>query len=164
MKDTPSPILDGHWVHKNCVVTVHLVGTDSGYASEWWISSNFGGNLQVIGNYNFPIYGYSAEEALRKAAFHVETLCTFAMSSYGGEGTISVKPSPSSRINQAVTHLALHKSSGAFEGMTLLERTRAMYDLGRQFGVSKVAVMIANFEGVNVRTIHERLQRVRTSV
>lgn len=154
-------IVSGHWVTGNFVVTVRLTSTGSGYSSEWWVSSNFDGNLQVIGNYNFPIYGYSSDEALRKAAFHVETLCTFALASYGGESDMVVHPARDYRVEVATTHIVLHREAGVFDDMTLLDRTRSMLNLARQFGVSKRSLLVARIEGVNVRTVHERVQRIR---
>lgn len=145
-------------VNDTCI-SVDLVKSGAGYASEWWISSNYGGYLQLVGNYNIPIYGYDIPEATRKAELMLHDIMMFAIKTYGGEGDLSVAPKPSQKERLAGLHLLGHKPSTNI--MTVLERTTEQFKLCEQFKVRDVAQVIAEVEGVNVRAIHERIQRCR---
>jgi hypothetical protein len=143
----------------NSIATVDVTKSDDGYATEWWISSNFDGYLQVVGSYAFPIYGYTLEEASRKAKLLCGDVIDFALKTYGGEGSISVSPRVSDKARIAGVHLRGYLDSVA--STSLLERTAEQFKLCEQFGVKDVAKLIAEIENVNVRAVHERIQRCR---
>lgn len=147
------------WKVNDTVITVDFVKSGDGYASDWWVSSNFNGYLQVVGNYNIPIYGYTVEEVSRKADLMIHDIAMFAIKTYGGEGSVSNSPKPSAKERLAGVHLQQHNGFGP--SMGLLERTAEQYKLCEQFKVRDVAEVIAGVEGVKVRAVHERIQRCR---
>lgn len=147
------------WKVNDTVFSVDFVKSGDGYASEWWVSSNFNGLLQVLGTYNIPIYGYTLQEVSRKAELMLHDIMMFAIKTYGGEGNVSVSPKPSAKERIAGVHLWEHRGFGP--SMGLLERTAEQYKFCEQLKVRDVAEVIASIEGAKVRAIHERIQRCR---
>ena len=148
------------WSTADTVMVVDIVKSGKGYCTEWWVSSNFGGNLQVVGYYNTPIYGFELAEVERK----VESLANhevplFSVRMFGGEGDLSDFPTPSRKREIAKLHILGHRE--AMTDWTLMERTAEMYKLIEQFRVKDSAELIAELEDVKVRAVHERIQRAR---
>lgn len=147
------------WKVNDTVISVDFVKSGEGYASDWWVSSNFDGLLQVVGNYNIPIYGYDLAEVNRRAEIMLHDIMMFAVKTYGGEGDVSATLKPSAKERIAGVHLWQHRGFGP--SMGLLERTAEQYKLCAQFKVRDVAQVIACVEDAKVRAIHERIQRCR---
>ena len=148
------------WKAADTVMVVDIVKSGKGYVTEWWVSSNFDNNLQVVGHYNIPIYGYDVAEVERRASnLAGQDIPMFAVRTFGGESTISDAPSPSRKLEIARLHLVAHMED--MGGWALMERTAEMFKLIEQFRVKESAELIAEIEGVKVRAVHERIQRAR---
>ena len=146
------------WVQDDKVVTADVRKEGAGYSCEWWVSGNFGGSLQVMGVMNFPIYGDNEVEARQRAGFLLEDVLYIAKTFYGGDGVVgNIVPDSKKRVALAMMHLAGHwKDMSA--GLSVVERTAEEYLFLKQFGISNVAQIIANIEGISsVRTVHERI-------
>jgi hypothetical protein len=107
---------------------------------------------------NFPIYGLNEDEARQRAGFLLEDVLYIAKTFYGGDGEVgNIIPNSKKRISLAMMHLAGHWRDMSI-GLSTIERTAEEYKFLKQFGISNVAQIIANLEGVaSVRTIHERI-------
>jgi hypothetical protein len=146
------------WVRDGRVVTVDVRKEGQGYVAEWWISGNFEGDLHVMGVMKFPIYGDSEEDARQRAGFLLDDVLYIGQVFYGGDGLVgSITPDRSKRAGLAVMHLAGHWKEVS-TGLSVAERTAKEYKFLRQFGVSNVAQIIRDVEGVeSIRTVHERI-------
>lgn len=146
------------WVQNGRVVTADVHKESDGYVCEWWVSGNFEGSLHVMGTMRFPILGETEDEARRRCGFLLEDVLYISQVFYGGEGLIGkVIPDRDKRTKLAIMHLAGHwKEVSA--GLSVLERTAEEYKFLRQFGISNVAQVIREVEGVeSIRTVHERI-------
>jgi hypothetical protein len=146
------------WANDGRVVTADVRKEGDGYSCEWWVSGNFGGSLQVMAVMNFPIYGLNEDEARQRAGFLLEDVLYIAKTFYGGDGEVgNIIPNSKKRVALAMMHLAGHWRDMSV-GLSTIERTAEEYKFLKQFGISNVAQIIANLEGVaSVRTIHERI-------
>lgn len=146
------------WVNDGRVVTADVRKEGDGYSCEWWVSGNFHGSLQVMAVMNFPIYGNNEVEARQRAGFLLEDVLYIAKTFYGGDGEVgNIIPDSKKRVALAMMHLAGHWKDMSV-GLSTIERTAEEYKFLKQFGISNVAQIIANLEGVSsVRTIHERI-------
>jgi hypothetical protein len=160
MTDKKTYIKTVTWSTDETVMVIDIVKSGNGYCTEWWISSNFGGNLQVVGYYSSPTYGYELPELERR----IESLANhevplFSVRMFGGEGALSDTPNPSRKREIARLHILGHWS--VLQEWSLMERTVEMYKLIEQFKVKDSAELIAELEDVKVRAVHERIQRAR---
>lgn len=146
------------WAKDGRVVTADVRKEGNGYSCEWWVSGNFMGSLQVMAVMNFPIYGLNEDEARQRAGFLLEDVLYIAKTFYGGDGEVgNIIPDSKKRVALAMMHLAGHWRDMSI-GLSTIERTAEEYKFLKQFGISNVAQIIANLEGVSsVRTIHERI-------
>lgn len=146
------------WVRDGKVVTADVRKEGDGYICEWWLSGNFGGSLQVMGVMRFPIHGENETEARQRAGFLLDDVFYIGQMFYGGEGVVgSIIPEKEKRVGLAMMHLAGHWKDMSF-GLSVIERTAEEYKFLKQFGISNIAQVIANIEGISsIRTIHERI-------
>lgn len=148
----------------NYIVTIELGGDDQKYSANYWVTSMYGSDIQVLLNINMPIYAYDVDMAHRVAIQTVEQVANFAkhIESTNANSNLNVTPPTQDlREQHAYVQMARYHTSGKFDSLTLLERTNAQVTLCQQFGVKNYAKLIASFEDVNLRTIHERIQRLR---
>jgi hypothetical protein len=149
------------WVVDDHVVTADVRKEGGGYTCEWWVSSNFGSALQVVGVFNFPVHGETEEQAKQRVNFLLDDVIYIAKTFYGGDGNVIIPVDrdggKKKRETLAMMHLAGHwKNMSA--GLGIIERTGEEYKFLKQFKVSNVAQVIASIEGVkSVRTVHERI-------
>ena len=145
MTERKSYIKTVTWKAADTVMVVDIVKSGEGYCTEWWVSSNFNGNLQVVGHYNIPIYGYDVAEVERRVKnLADQDVPLFSVRAFGGEGVISDSPNPSRKHEIALLHITAHKEEIAT--WTLLERTAEMYRLIEQFRLKDSAELIAEID------------------
>jgi hypothetical protein len=152
------------WGSIDHCVSVHGSFDGKGYSSEWWISSKFAYDLQVVGNFNFPIYGATLEEVKQRARFILDDILMFTYKTYGGDGNIAnwQLPVPSRREEIAKIHVRSHITLLPKYYANLLERTAMIVKLLEQFGVADVAKVLTDIEELDsVRTAHDRIARAR---
>ena len=144
------------------VVTIELGGEDQNYSANYWVTSMYGSDVQLILNVNTAIYAYDIDMALRVANAQVEIVIKAAELLEQANADLNVSP-PTNELREqhAYIQMARYGTSGKFADFTLSERTNAQVTLCQQFGVKNLAKLIASYENVNIRTIHERIQRLR---
>jgi hypothetical protein len=148
--------------HNGFVVTFELDGDDQNYSANYWVSSMYPTCIQLLANVNLGIYAYDREMAHRVAANNVPIIAKFVENAENANADLSVTP-PTQFLKEqhARLHMEQYDLLGEFEDMSLLNRTLMQVTLCQQFGVKNLAKLIADFEKVNIRTIHERIQRLR---
>ena len=146
------------WVRDGKVATADVRKEGNGYVSEWWLSGNFEGSLQVMGVMRFPIHGADEVEARQRTGFLLDDVMYIGQVFYGGDGVVgSFSMGQSKRAALAMMHLSGHWKDMSL-GLSVVERTAEEYKFLKQFGISNVAQIIADIEGISsVRTVHERI-------
>lgn len=144
------------------VVTIELGGTPNNYSANYWITSMYGSDVHLDLNINVPIFAYDIDMALRVATHSVDSILNLAKLIGEPNADLNVTP-PTNELREqhAYIQMARYATSGKFDNLTLLERTNAQVTLCQQFGVKNLAKLIASYENVNIRTVHERIQRLR---
>lgn len=139
--------------------SVRVQKLDSGFSSEWWISRNYGEEIQVKGCLYIPLYAENVEDAERRCRLIAEDVIEFA--TWAGGGTAGVAgQSDEYRRAHAKHHLLEHMDS--LGRMSLTERTAVLYQFAVQFNINNPAALIAQVEVLpSVRTIHDRLAHAR---
>jgi hypothetical protein len=144
------------------IVTIELGGSDQNYSANYWVTSMYDSDIQLVLNVNTPIFAYDIDMAFRVATHNVDSVLNLAK--LIGEPNANLNTTPPTnelREQHAYIQMARYGTSGKFADLTLSERTNAQVTLCQQFGVKNLAKLIASYENVNIRTIHERIQRLR---
>ena len=145
------------------VVSIQTFQTMAGCHAEWWVSSIRDSAVLVVGHYTSPVYGEGAVEALRKAESLTPFVVELVAKTWDGFSIIDTQPKETEdKVLHAKLHMEGHKES-FYEDELVLRSARFNF-LAQFFGCSNSSQIVAEFEGVNVRTIHERVQRHRKSV
>lgn len=144
-------------------MTIELDGSDQNYSASYWISSMYPTGVQLLANINLGIYAYDFQMAERVAIQNLDQIATFVHNTENANADIQVTP-PTAELKEAhaMYHIGTYAAKGYFDNLTLLERTQMQVSVCQQFKVKNLAKLIAQCEGVNIRTIHERIQRLKT--
>jgi hypothetical protein len=146
------------------VVTIDVGGDDQNFYANYWITSMYHSYIQLILNVNTPVYAYDLDMSVRVATNNVEQVVNLAsyIESANANADLNVTP-PTQELREqhAMAQMIRYGASGKLDDLTLIERTNAQMTLCQQFGVKNLAKLIATYENVNIRTIHERIQRLR---
>jgi hypothetical protein len=139
--------------------TVNLRATEYGWVSDWWISSNSGDDLRVVGHLELPIFGNTREDAERRCRIIADEVLDFvSWAGFGSgivDGTVDV-------VRKAHCRKHLSEQKDKLGVMSTTAYTAVLYKCALQFGVSNPAAVIAGVEAMDsVRTIHERLAHAR---
>lgn len=143
--------------HGLVVMTAEIKKERDGFVSTWVVSSNYGGTLQVQSIFECPIYGATEQDARQRAGFIKDDVVKLLKKVFDGSGSVMLRGSKSDKEVIALMHLAGHWEKMS-SGLGVIERTAVVYKFLKQFGVSNVAQVITELEGVkSVRTVHERI-------
>lgn len=126
--------------------------TDFGGIAEMWVSEGGLDGVSVLGRYEFA-YGGVLEARVDALLGDIVVI----MRRIAG-GVPAVKGSGSGwkmDVETAVAHLEAHNGRGMFEG------TVERYEFVQATGAKAPAVVVGSFEGLDVRTVHERVRTAR---
>lgn len=154
--DVGSAILDGY------VFSYELSGYDQQYYGSYWISRKYGLDLQLVSHINFGFYAHDVPMARRVLTMKLPAIAEFLNTNI--DVAIGITTLPRTQYlkeRHTRLHLATYQANEAFRDMKLLEKTYAQVHLARQFGLKNYAKLIADVEAVDVRTVHERIQRMK---
>jgi hypothetical protein len=141
------------------VTSIQVTKNICGCHANWWISSKERDSLQVVGTYSSPIYGEDVEEASRKAVALTPFVLELVEKTWDGYGVVVETPQSEDVAEHAKLHMQGHAAS--FEPDEMLERTFKFNSIAEYFGCYNHSQVVAEFEGIGVRTVNERVQRYR---
>lgn len=150
------------YAYDDYVVTTDINGEPQNYSAHHWVTSMYGSDIQLLLNVNTAIYAYDEDMARRIINAQVDTVIKAAKILENANANLSVTPSTQElREQHALLQMEYYGANGNFNDLNLIERTNAQVTLCQQFGVKNLAKLISQYENVNIRTIHERIQRLR---
>jgi hypothetical protein len=143
----------------NYFATVTIWETEGGYSTEWWISSKFDWQLQLVGSITFPVWGDTVADVSKRVEFLRNVVFEFLFNNIHMNGKLPVQPQKDMKYEIAKRHIEFHMLSFPFSGKS--ERISAAFSLAEQFGVKETAVLISEVLDMNVRTVHDWVYRMR---
>jgi hypothetical protein len=145
---------------RNLFATVEIIDSGEGFSCEFWVSGKYGDDLRVLGAYSFPIFGYSEDEARRRAEYLRELVFDFSEHVIGGSGAIHTRIDAYKRQEIAKKHI---EKWWAEADLDEIETLAAFYNFMCEFRLKNPAVMLADLYGIPVRTMHDRLSDARSA-
>jgi hypothetical protein len=162
MTITSAPFVDKKYIlvdGEKFVTSIQVTETTLGCHANWWVSSKERESLQVVGTYCSPVYGETSDEASRKAIALTPFVLELVEKTWDGYGVVVDMPQVADRAKHAQLHMYGHYDS--FEADEMVERTFRFNALAEYFGCFNNSQVVAEFEGIGIRTVNERVQRYR---
>ena len=146
------PLILQYWMGDVFVTVRNQKLTDFGGIAEMWMSEGGLDGVSVLGRYEFA-YGGVLET--RVDALLGDIVLIMRRVSGGVPAVVGSGSGWKMDVDTAVAHLEAHDGRGMFEG------TVERYAFVQATGAKAPAVVVGLYEGLDVRTVHERVRVAR---
>lgn len=141
-----------YWMGDVFVTVRNQKLTDWGGIAEMWLSEGGLDGVSVLGRYEF---GYGGVLEARVDALLGDVVLIMRRVAGGVPAVTGSGSGWKMDVEVAVAHLEAHDGRGMFEG------TVERYAFVQATGAKAPAVVVGLFEGIDVRTVHERVRTYR---
>ena len=163
--------LIGTLIYQEFVVSISLEESEDYFYGEWWVSRIAqSGELRMFAHFSLPVDAETIEEAKEKAKDIADELMKVVrFSVFAEEAGLLLIPDPREAGFIFRAHVQAHFQAHYgkhFAMITATQRTVRLYNFAKSVGISTPAVAVAEIEGVEPKTVHERLResKKKTSV
>jgi hypothetical protein len=141
-----------YWVGDIFITVRNQKLTDFGGIAEMWATEGGLGGVSVLGRYEFS---YGGEMETRVDSLLGDIIGVIRRVSAGVPAVVGSGSGWKMDVDTAVAHLEAHNARGLFSD------TVERYAFIQATGAKAPAVVVGLFEGVDVRTVHERVRTYR---